>query len=325
MNARTMSGRLLALLWGLSGANAFGGTVSGTVIDHPSLRPLAGAWAYLANGSPAMDSVRTDSAGEFRFSGVEGCDPGCTVRVRMPDYWPYESESFALAPDQDRRLEIRMEMIHALTVRIVKGEDTAQALAPSQAVLFSMGGDGVRCEAADSAGIARFADLESFTGYLLTVSAPGRKATSLTLHFHGPPAQQHMRVALDLDSAGGAKKAYGTLSAKDGKDFPGGRVLLSCRNERMAADLFAQAGTDGNYVIEGVPVECDSAWLRAGGDSLFVALPESENRFDWAVAVPRPDAVARRLPVRSSPRADRKRAYDLIGRKLSAGRARSRP
>jgi hypothetical protein len=320
---------ILAAVSALGGETAFAGSVFGTVVDSPSFDPIEGAWVYLTGKRSATDSMRTDSSGAYRFTDVADCGMGCEVLVRMPGYWIFESRLFTLAPEQNLPLDIQLDMIHSLTVRVVKAEDTSQPVLDAKGVVSAAEFEFPRF-AADSAGAMDFRELHSFTAYLLTVSAPGRRATSNNLHFHGPPVRVFWQVALEPDSGHSAKTVRGTLSAKDGKDFPGARAWLSCRSAQIVADLFADAGTDGAYAIEGVPAECDSAMLFAGTDSIAVALTETETEVDWAVDVKRPTGLrpARGRTgsrTRTALRPDGKGVYDLIGRKFNAGRARSRP
>jgi hypothetical protein len=255
---------------------------------------------------------------------------GCEVRVRMPGFWTFESHLFELGPDQNLLLDIQLDFIHSLTVQVVKAEDTSQPLLSAQAVLSASEFYGPKCQAADSSGRMDFPDLHSFTAHLLTVSAPGRKATTNNLRFHGPPSRVSWRVSLEIDSAHTGKTVQGALSAKDNGPFPGARAVLSCRSGMVVGDLFADAGTDGKFTIQGVPAECDSAMLYAGTDSLALALPDAETKLDWAIGVPRSSGLRpgrSRLARQTRPgwRADRNGAYDLVGRKFNAGRARSRP
>lgn len=303
----------------LGGMQSHAGIVFGTVADTPSFLPLEGAWVYLDGKRPGTDSMRTDSAGAYRFSDIADCGMGCEVRVRMPGYWPFASRTFALAPEQNLELDIQLDMIHSLTVQVVKAEDPSQPLSDAQAVISAAEYESPRCLAADSAGKLDFRDLHTFTAYLLTASAPGRKTTSNGLHFHGPPAHGSWKVELGIDSAHSGKTVRGTLSAKDKGPFPGARALLSCRNGGIAADLFAEAGTDGKFAIDGVPADCDSALLLSGSDTLAIGLPGPETLVDWELDVPRTTPL-RSAGARPRYRADRTRSYDLNGRKLGARR-----
>jgi hypothetical protein len=323
---------ILSVALALASGTARAGSVFGTVLDTPTFLPLEGAWVYLVGKRAATDSVQTDSSGAFSFSGVADCGMGCNVLVRMPGFWLFESQLFLLGPDQNFQLDIQLDFIHSLAVRVVKAEDTSQALPSAQAVVTAAEYDTPRFQAADSLGKMEFRDLHTFTPYLLTVSAPGRRATTNNLRFHGPPSRVAWKVQLEIDSAHTGKTVHGTLSAKDSLPFPGARIWLSCRSGEVVADLFAQAGADGLFAIEGVPAECDSAVMHAGLDSLAVGLAGEETGLDWAIGVQRttalrPGRARQAFPARPVWRADGTGIYDLIGRKTKpiAGRARSRP
>ncbi len=306
------------------GGAAHASTLFGSVVDNPSFLPIEGAKVYLVGKRPGIDSTLTDSAGAYIFSGIPDCDMGCIVQVRTPGFFAYESRLFQLDSNQNLQLDIQLDFIHALTVQVVKAEEPGQPLISAQAVITASEFDAPRCQAADSAGKMDFRELHSFTAYLLTVSAPGRQTTTHNLRFHGPPARGSWKVALEPDSAHTGKSLRGILSAKDGLPFPGTRVLLSCRYGGVAGDVFANAGTDGNYALAGIPAGCDSAVIYAGTDSLAIALPGDSTRADWEIDVPRTTAV-RHVGARAAAaiHPDRKREYDLIGRKLGARRVRS--
>jgi hypothetical protein len=317
---------ILAGALALCGEAVQASMVFGTVADNPSFLPIEGAWVYLAGRRPGLDSTQTDSSGSYRFSEVTDCGMACEVLVRMPGFWPFQSQAFDLGPNQNLQLDIQLALIHSLTVRVVKAEDTSQPILNAHAVVFASEFDPPRCEAADSAGRMDFRELHSFTAHRLTVSAPGRQATTNYLSLHGTSARVFWKAVLEVDSAHTDKSVRGALSAKDGLPFPGARALLSCRSGSFGAGLFAEAGTDGVYAIEGVPEACDSAMLYAGSDSLALALTEKDTHLDWAIGVSRPTGLlpARARTARRVPRTDRTGAYDLVGRKSDAGRARLR-
>lgn len=325
---------LLAAGAGLGGGRAMAATVSGTVAEPPQYRLLEGAHVYLTDGNSPIDSQLTDTAGAFLFADVQGCGSDCFLWVRKDGYWDYRTESFGLGADGNKTVEVALERIHSLTVRVVKAEDTARFPAGAQAVLYSdAAGEAPRCARIDSAGRAQFRDLHSFTGYLLTVSAPGRKATSNMLHFHDPVSAGFSRVALDSDEAQSGKAVRGVLGDKQGNAVGGATVVLGCRTPMIAADLFGETDAEGHFRIEGVPSVCDSVMLYAGPDTLAVALPGQDTKVEWSADIPpasiAPKARAARpgAAVRIGPW----RGCDLIGRKLkargavSAAPARSRP
>jgi hypothetical protein len=323
---RNVPGALLALvLLSLPGSGR-AATVFGTVAEAPQFIPLAGTHVYLEGKRPQIDSQLTDSAGAYRFEGVTGCELGCEVRASRDGFWTKASDGFILDADRSLNVDIDLERIHALTVRVVKAEDTSQPVLNAQAVLWSSSGELPRCAKADSAARMRFRDLQTFTGYLLTVSAPGREATSSTLHFHDPVSEGFSRILLRPDTARSDKAVHGSLTVQGQGPAAGENVVLSCRNAEVVADLFGTAGTDGRYAIEGVPAACDSALLYAGADSTAIALAGSDNAFDWAAKFPEPDGIrppaARRI--RTVPPGLPWNGYDLAGRKLGAGSVKAR-
>jgi hypothetical protein len=263
------------------------------------------------------DTLLTDSAGAYLFSDVTGCDRGCEIEVSDPGSWNFTSDYFEIAADESKQVDVVLEPIKSLTVRVTKTEDTAQAILASQAVLFSTENEPPRCVKADSTGILRFTGLHSLTGYLLSVSAPGRKTNSNMLHLHDPVANIRWRALLDSDVAASNKSLRGTLSVLGKGPAAGERVLLDCRTDQ-AADLFAQTGPDGGYAIEGVPASCDSVRLYAGVDSAMVAMPDKENQFDWSAVFPEILAVGpgRDRKAQAGSRPAPWRGYDLAGRKL---------
>ncbi len=322
---------ILALTLALGAGDAMAATVFGTVSEPPQFIPIHGARVYLLHGpTKQIDSLRTDSAGTYRFSDVTGCEQACAIQVGNPGFSGFVSDYFGIAADGSKQVDVALERIHSLTVRVFKAEDTAQAILNAQAVLFSAGNEPPRCAKPDSTGNLRFTDLQSFTGYLLSVSAPGRKTTSNMLHFHDPVSNIFFRALPDSDVAASNKALHGTLSVKGKGPAAGEKVVLSCRNDLAAADLFAQADSEGEFAVQGVPTACDSVKLYAGEDSAIVALPGQENQFDWSAVFPGTLAV--------KPGRDRKaqagwrpapwRGYDLAGRKrrtFTVGPGPSRP
>ncbi|MBW8886596.1 MAG: carboxypeptidase regulatory-like domain-containing protein [Fibrobacteres bacterium] len=308
-----------AFAWGAGQSSA--ATVFGTVAEPPQYIPIQGAIVRLVHGpTKQVDSLQTDSAGAYHFYDVTGCEQACAIEVGKPGFWFFASDYFGIAADGGKQVDVALERIHSLTVRVFKAEDTAQAILNSQAVLFSAGNEPPRSVMIDSTGSIRFTELQSFTGYLLSVSAPGRKTTSNMLHFHDPVSNIFFRVLLDSDVAATNKELKGALSMRGAGPAVGERVLLSCRNDQAAADLFAQTGSQGEYSIPGVPAACDSVRLYAGEDSTIVAMPDKENQFDWSAVFPGTLAVRpggyRKAQAGSRPAPWR--GYDLVGRKLAA-------
>lgn len=321
---------ILALTFALGAGDGLAATVFGTVSGSPQVIPMQGARVSLRHVlTKQADTLRTDSAGAYRFSDVTGCDRGCVIEVSDPGSWNFTSDYFEIAADGGKQVDVVLEPIKSLTVRVFKAEDTAQVIPASQAVLFSVDNEPSRCVKADSTGNLRFTGLHSLTGYLLSVSAPGRKTNSNMLHLHDPVTTIFFRASMDSDVAASNKSLRGTLSVLGKGPAAGERVLLECRNDQ-AADLFAQTGPDGGYAIEGVPASCDSVKLYAGEDSAMVAIPDKDNQFDWSAVFPEILAVSpgRDRKARSGWRTTPWRGYDLTGRKrrtFTFGPGPSRP
>jgi hypothetical protein len=311
---------LLAGMLGWGAGDSGAAMVFGSVWEDTQTPPIPGAWVYLRHlpGKEA-DSLQSDSAGAYAFSDVTGCESGCDIEVRSPGYWFYVSDPFMLPADGIKQADVRLLRIHDLSVRVVKAEDTSQAIVNSQAVLFSAANEEPRCGKADSAGRFRFNDLQTSTGYRLTVAAPGRKTSSNELHFHDAVSHIFFPIVLDSDAAGTNKSLRGTLSAKGAGPSSGQRVILTCSNERIAADLFTETGAGGAYAIQAVPADCDSVMLYAGRDSAAAALTGMDNQLDWSALFPVPDFARRRgaarvgIPLRPALWRD----YDAAGRKLN--------
>lgn len=309
--------RFLALACALIASEGFAATVFGTVAEAPE-HPVPQAWVYLERlPAKESDSMRTDSAGAYRFTDVTGCEGGCAIEVRAAGYRPFSSGTFSLEADGTRWMDVPMDRIHNLSIRVVKAEDTAEAVPASQAMMTSYENADRRWSTPDSAGMVRFLDLQPLTGYLLSVSAPGRKAYSSTIHFHYPFSDNVLRVPLDSDVAGTGKTLSGTLSVRGAGPAAGENLFLGCRTVQVAADLFARTEADGKYAIAGVPAACDSVTLYAGADTTAIALPDGENRFDWSVTLPDPSPIRPGRALRAGRAARRVpgRGYDAAGRK----------
>jgi len=311
----------LAFAFASGAGQSFAATVFGSVAEPPQFIPIQGARVRLVHvPTKQVDSLQTDTAGAYSFTQVTGCEQGCVIEVGKPGFWDFTSDYFEIAADGGKQVDVALERIHSLTVRVFKAEDTSQAILNSQSVLFSAGNEPPRCVKPDSTGSIRFTDLQSFTGYLLSVSAPGRKTTSNALHFHDPVSNIFFRVLLDSDVAAASKALHGTLSVRGAGPAVGEKVVLSCRNDYAAADLFAQTGSEGEYAIEGVPAACDSVRLFAGEDSAAIAMPDKENQFDWSAVFPGTLAVrpGRSQNAQAGSRPAPWRGYDLMGRKRDA-------
>jgi hypothetical protein len=311
----------LALALAFGAVESTAATVFGTVAEPPQYIPIQGAMVRLLHGpTKQVDSLQTDSAGAYRFADVMGCEQACAIEVGKPGFWGFTSDYFGIAADGNKLVDVALERIHSLSVRVYKAEDTSQAILNSQAVLFSAGNEPPRSVMTDSTGYIRFSGLQSFTGYLLSVSAPGRKTNSNTLHFHDPVSNIFFRVLLDSDVAATNKELKGTLSVRGAGPAIGERLVLSCRNDYAAADLFAQTGSQGEYSIPGVPAACDSVRLFAGEDSVAIAMPDKENQFDWSAVFPGTLAVrpGRAPRAQAGWRPAPWFGYDLTGRKRGA-------
>jgi 5-hydroxyisourate hydrolase-like protein (transthyretin family) len=328
------------------------GALSGLILDRHTGEPLAGAWVRLSeksgNKQPAFDSIETGADGAFRFAGLQPIAEiafGYHLRVLQERYGVHVSGLIQLQSGEDKKIDIRLEKIQGLVVRVVDsagGEPLAGAriaLRRPRAAnpgLFEPGFN-VFTALSDSLGWAVFEGLWPGAAEL-TAARAGYRTRYLRDSLEGIAFRESVTVVLSGQAVPGGKTIVGIKRTVSGAVVRGEQVHFTCV---AAADTFllydltwkepVPAGQDsGRFVIEGIPEGCAGGTLRTRNDSVQVVLTGTETKPNFTIQdPPRPLALQGPPSARPDGPAIRRglEAYTATGRKksVSAGRAPRRP
>ena len=310
----------------LLGAPACASIVSGKIYDDPSHQPLAEAHVVFASDKGSrQDSLVTDSSGSFRFEIPSGCGNGCYVQVRKEGYWMAETYTFMLAATENRGVDLGMELIHDLVIRVISARDSSRPLDSAQATLVMETTEGVDYRTADPSGQLRFPNLYALPIYRLTVAAPGYMTSTDAFRFDFPKVSDTVVIALVPDTTQSSKTVQGTLTSIGGHPYQG-RITLRCSSALVQAVLFANSGPDGRFSIRGVPSVCDTGMLYGAyfRDSLALSLQAPATSVTWEIDESpglglRSGRAGIATPLRPAG------AFDLLGRRIQGVRLRRLP
>lgn len=255
--------------------------IYGKVVDAITGMPLANVSITL-DGNPDVgpfkaQTYRTTSAdGSYRFEDLQPTvESGFYYLTVCSETYhcSYNSEVRAARGDETR-VDFAMERYTTLTVRIVSGDETAQAIASVRIAVFQ--GElavsntfwKTHLIESDSMGESPFS-LSRHDPYTLTVAKPGFKSRSLTRTLTRKAWAETLTVALEpeqLDLTRGLAGAVADLSGS----AEGVEVLFLGEQADGTRFLFYDTVQAGRFRMDGIPMDVVGGWLRVPHETMVV-------------------------------------------------------